>query len=130
METARRCVGAEERGRRKEKRCKEKRCFLLTLGCCTAFTLRHMGRTNINRTGGNSMELRQGRVRLVVRRRFCTRGCWARNRLPRAVGTAFSCWSSKSIWTVLSDVCFGWPFVEPRAGLDDPYGSLPTWDIL
>ena len=34
------------------------------------------------------MELCQGRGRLGVRRRFFTRGWWAWNRLPRAVGTA------------------------------------------
>ena len=25
---------------------------------------------------------------------------------------------------------FGLSCVEPRVGLDDPYGSLPAWDIL
>ena len=25
---------------------------------------------------------------------------------------------------------FGWSSVEPGVGLDDPYGSLPTWIIL
>jgi len=25
---------------------------------------------------------------------------------------------------------FGWSYVEPGVGLDDPCESLPTWDIL
>ena len=25
---------------------------------------------------------------------------------------------------------FGWSCVEPETGLDDPYGSLPTQDLL
>ena len=25
---------------------------------------------------------------------------------------------------------FGWSYVEPGAGLRDPYGDLPTWDVL
>jgi len=38
-----------------------------------------------------------GERQLGVRDRFCTRGWWAWNRLPRAVGTALSCWSSRSV---------------------------------
>lgn len=36
------------------------------------------------------------------------------------------------VWTMLLDVWtdFGWSCVEPGVGLDDPYGPLPTWDIL
>jgi len=65
-----------------------------------------------------------------VRKRFFTRGWWAWNRLPRAVGMAPRCWSSKSIWTVFSDVGFWWSCVDPGVGLNDPYGSLSTQDIL
>jgi len=53
------------------------------------------------------MELRQGRVRLRNRIRFCTRGWWARKRLPRAVITALNCWCSRSVWTVFSDIGLG-----------------------
>ena len=53
------------------------------------------------------MELCQGKVRLGVRDRFFTRGQWARNRLPRAVGMAMSCWRSRSVGTMLSDIGFG-----------------------
>jgi len=50
------------------------------------------------------MEKSQGRVRLSVRKRFLTREWWAWNRLPRALGTIPSYQSSRSIWTVLSDI--------------------------
>ena len=59
-----------------------------------------------DRTWRNGMGLCQGRVMLGVRKRFWTRGWQAHNRLPRAVGTALSCWSSRSIWTALSDIGF------------------------
>jgi len=67
------------------------------------------------------MELCQGKVRLGVRDRFFTRGQWAWNRLPRAVGTAPSCWSSRSVWTSLSGIGFQCEFscVRPGVGLDD-----------
>ena len=45
--------------------------------------------------------------RLSIRERFFTRGQWAWNRLPRAVGMALSCWCSKSVWIMLSDSGFG-----------------------
>jgi len=66
------------------------------------------------------------------RKMFCLRGWWAWNSLPRAVGTAPSCWSSRSVGTALSDIGFGfgWSYVEPGVGLDGPYGFIPTWDIL
>lgn len=41
-----------------------------------------------------------------VRERFCIRGQWAWNWLPRTVGTALSCWSRWSTWTMLSGVGF------------------------
>ena len=50
------------------------------------------------------MELGQGRVRLGVRERVCTQrvlGHW--DRLPRAVVTALSLQSTRSVWTMLSD---------------------------
>jgi len=46
-----------------------------------------------------------GEGQLGVRERVCTRG-WAWNGLPRAVGMAPSCWSSRSVWTTLSDTGF------------------------
>ena len=51
----------------------------------------------------DSMGLCQGRVRLGVRKRVMRP--W--NRLPRAVGMAPSCPSSRNIWKMLSDVGFG-----------------------
>jgi len=57
------------------------------------------------------------RVRWGNRERFCTRGWWAWSRLPRAVGTALSCWSSRSVWTVFLNIGFGWSCVEPGVGL-------------
>ena len=43
--------------------------------------------------------------------KVCTRGWWAWNGLPRAMGTALSCWSSRSVWTALSDIGFGFGMV-------------------
>jgi len=42
-----------------------------------------------------------GKGQLGARDRVCTRGWWAWNRLPRAVGMAPS--ASRNVWTVLSD---------------------------
>lgn len=52
--------------------------------------------------------------------------------LPRELVTAPSCQSLRSIWTTLIlMVCFfGWSYVEPTVGLDDPYGFLLTQDSL
>jgi len=42
-----------------------------------------------------------------------------------------ACQNSRSVWTTLSNLCdFRWSCLEPGAGLNDPYGSLPPWDIL
>lgn len=43
---------------------------------------------------------------------------------------AWSCWSSRGVWTVPSDIWHGWCCVGPRAGLDGPYGSHPAEGIL
>jgi len=43
----------------------------------------------------------------------------------RTVGTAPSCWSLRSIWTVLSEIGFGWLCVEP--GLDLKILVGPFW---
>ena len=53
------------------------------------------------------------------------------NRLSRAVVVAPSCQSSRSIWTVLSDIGFefGQSYAEPEVGLKDPCESLPTQNI-
>jgi len=73
--------------------------------------------------------LASGEGQVGVRERFCTRGQWAWNKLPRAMGTASSCRSSTSFWTPLSDTGFdfGWfPTPQPGVGISDPCGSLPT----
>ena len=44
---------------------------------------------------------------LGVRDRVCTTGRWAWNGMPRAVGTALSYQSARSVWTVLSDIGIG-----------------------
>jgi len=56
-----------------------------------------------NRTQGKGMEMRPGRVRLGIRKRFFTRRWWAWNRLPRAVVLALSFQRSRIIWTTPSD---------------------------
>lgn len=40
--------------------------------------------------------------------------------------------SSKRVWTMLWSygLIFGWCCAEPGVGVDDPYRSLPTWDLL
>jgi len=38
--------------------------------------------------------------------------------------------SSEGQWPRSLQVFFGWSCVEPGGGLDDPYGSLQTWDVL
>lgn len=53
------------------------------------------------------------------RKRFCTRGQWAWNRLSRTVGMALSCWSSRSVWTLFLDIGFGCFCVGTEAGLSD-----------
>ena len=54
------------------------------------------------------------------------------HRLPRAVVTALSCHSLRSIWTALSYIrsIFLWSCVETGAGLYNPYESLPTQGVL
>lgn len=61
------------------------------------------------RTGETGIEQYLGRVRLGVRERLLTTGWWAWNRPPGAVITAPSCWSSRGIWSSLSDTGFPTP---------------------
>jgi len=67
---------------------------------------------------------------VALRKRFCTRGRWARSRLPRALSTASSSQGSGSTVTTLSDTGFGIWVVLNSAGLRDPCKSLPTQVIL
>ena len=69
-----------------------------------------------------------GEGQLGVRDRGCTRGWWAWNGLPRAV----SCESSRSVWTLLSNIGpgFGVVLCGAGVGLSDTCGSLPAEDIL
>ena len=81
------------------------------------------------------MELCQGRVKLGIRKRFFTERVirhW--NRLSRAVVMALSlpdfnkCLDNRvrdRVWLLGSNFT-----VESGVGVDDPCGSLPTWDIL
>jgi len=62
------------------------------------------------------MELHQGRVKLGIRKRFFTRGRWAWIWMPRAVVTAPSCWSSRSVWRMPSDIGFEFWVVLCGAG--------------
>jgi len=43
-------------------------------------------------------------TRLDIRKRFCTRMWWTWNRLPRAMVTEPTCWSSRGVWTMLSNI--------------------------
>jgi len=45
-------------------------------------------------------------------------------------GHSPECWSSRSLWTMHSDIVFGWSCVELGVGLDDAGRSLPTQDAL
>ena len=73
-----------------------------------------------------------GEGQLGARDRVCTRGWWAWNGLPRAVGTApragaQGAFGQRSQTLGLDS---GWCYVELRVGLNDPCGSLPARDIL
>ena len=70
-----------------------------------------------------------GEGQLGVRDRVCTRGWWAWNGLPRAVGMAPGFSSLRSIWITPSEIWFGF-CVQARIRFDDSCGSLPTQDIL
>lgn len=63
---------------------------------------------------------------------FSNKSCSCRLVIHRAVVTALSCWSSRSIQTMLSYIWFDfvWSCVESGVGPDDPCGSCPPWDIL
>lgn len=67
---------------------------------------------------GNKFLIQRKKMR-DIRERFWTRGQWAWNRLPTAVGIAPSCQSSRSVWTAFSDkgFDFGRYCVEAGAGL-------------
>lgn len=61
--------------------------------------------------------------------RFFSSGWWTPN---RAVIMVLSCWSSRSVLAMLSDIYslqFRWSSVEQKVGLNDPCGSFPTWNI-
>ena len=65
-----------------------------------------------------------------VRDRLCPRGRWAWNGLPRAVGTALSAGVHGAFGQRSQGLNFGWSCREPRMGLHDPHGSLPTQNII
>lgn len=54
------------------------------------------------------------------------------NRLPGAVVTATSCWSSGRLGQCSQKygLIFGWCCVEPGIGLNDPCWPLPTQNIV
>ena len=73
------------------------------------------------RTWGNGMELCQGQVGLSVRERFFTRGWSGSEQSPQGHGVmAPGCWSSRTLWTMLSGIEFEWPCVELGDRLSDP----------
>ena len=62
---------------------------------------------------------------------MCTRGRWAWNGLPRAVGTARVPEFRERLGSAQTlGLNLGWRCVEPGVGLDDPSGFFPTQDIL
>jgi len=67
-----------------------------------------------------------------VRDRLCTRGRWARNGLPRAVGTAPSAGVQGAFGRRSQTLGLNlrWSHVELGTGSDDLCGFLPTQDIL
>ncbi|KAJ7416270.1 hypothetical protein WISP_72699 [Willisornis vidua] len=80
-----------------------------------------------SRTQGNEMKLHQGKFRLDIRKRFFTGrlvGHW--NRFPREVITAPSLSEFKKHLNDSLSLIFRQSCEEQGAGLDDPYGFLPT----
>jgi len=86
--------------------------------------------TTLRAGRGTGMGLLQGRGRLGTGKRIFTRGweAWA----PQESTHGPTLPSSRSIWTVPQTylLILGWCCVETGVGLSDPYGCLPTRDIL
>jgi len=85
-----------------------------------------------DRARGNGMEMHQGRVRWRLGKGSSPEnsghgtGCpgqWSR---PQGIGVQRVFGQHSQTYYLI----FGWPCVEPRVGLNDPCGSLPTWDTL
>ena len=80
------------------------------------------------------MELGQGRVRLGVRKRFCTQRVvrhW--DRLPKSLGHSTKPTRVQQAFGQHSQtdgLIFGCSCVELRVGCNDPFGSLSTQDIF
>lgn len=103
-----------------------------------SFLVRLSGSTDLfsdnnDRTWGNSKKLCQERIRLDIRKSLFTERV-VRNwkRLPKAAATLLIYWNSRSIWTMLLVIWsyFGWSHVDPGDEHYDPYGSLPTREML
>ena len=84
-----------------------------------------------HRARGNGMVV-SGEGQLGVRERGCTRGQWAWNRLPRAVGTAPSARVQRALGyhSQTQGLNAGQCCVEAGAVLSDTCESLPTWNIV
>ena len=73
-----------------------------------------------------------GEGQLGVRDRVCTRGWWAWNGLPRAVGMTLSSGVLKAFGqhSEIYDLFFERSCVAPGLALDDHFDSLPIQDVL
>ena len=63
---------------------------------------------------------------------MCTRRQWAWNRLPREAGMALSCQISRGVWTVPSDIGFGfWVVLEMGSAVPmDPFQFVIVCDSV
>lgn len=82
-----------------------------------------------NRALEDGMELHQEKARWELGKDSAPESVGHRTGYPGQRSWSW-CQSSRSIWTQLSDIGFGWCRVEPRVGLSDSCRSLPTQDIL
>lgn len=97
--------------------------------------LKHAGTVDGNRKGfskyGNSKRRSRNNIAwLPYEDGHFTTGRWmAPKQAARGNDHSPKCRSSRSIWMALSDIEFEL-WVEAAAELNDPCGSLPTWEIL
>lgn len=100
---------------------------------CILFLLKYLFNLRKVKTQANDMKLHQGKFRLNVRKRFFTKRVAVHlKRFPKEVVMV----PRLPEFEKLRQCCqrygsvFGWSWVKPRIGLDNPCRSLPIQDTL